>query len=63
MFLVSLVTVSIVSVIKIIDTASIVILSFYASVCLYPLTLSAMKLKLTSFLSSRSIWLLVVNKV
>jgi hypothetical protein len=55
MFLVLPVTVNTMSVVKTIDTASTVILSFYASICLYPLALSAMKLKLTLFLLSGSI--------
>ena len=47
-----------------IDTVSAVALSFYTNVRSYPLALSAIKLKLTSpLLLSRSIWLLVVNKV
>jgi len=46
MFLVLLVATSIVLVVKAIDTASVVILSSYASVYLYPLTLSAIKLKI-----------------
>jgi hypothetical protein len=45
MFLVLLVTISIVLVIKAIDTASAVILSSYTNVYLYPLALSAIKLK------------------
>ena len=47
-----------------IDTVNIVILSSYINICLYPLALSVIKLKLTSpLLSSGSIWLLIVNKV
>jgi len=55
MFLVSPVAISVVLVVKAIDTASVVILSFYTSVRLYPLALSAIKLKLTLFLLSGSI--------
>ena len=47
-----------------INTISIVILSFYINIRLYPLALSAIKLKLTlPLLLSGSIWLLIVNKV
>ena len=68
MFLILPVAVNTILVIKIvvvtIDTVSTVILSFYANIRLYPLVLSIIKLKLTSpLLSSRSIWLLIVNKV
>jgi hypothetical protein len=54
MFLVSLVAVSVVLV-KAIDTASAATLSSYANICLYPLALSAIKLKLTLFPLSGSI--------
>ena len=48
----------------IIDTVNAVILSFCANIRSYPLVLSVIKLKLVSpLLLSRSIWLLVVNKV
>ena len=55
MFLVSPVAASAVLVVKAIDTASAVMLSFCASVRLYPLALSATKLKLTLFPLSGSI--------
>ena len=68
MFLISLVAISVMLVIKMviitINTISTVILSFYTNIHLYPLALSTIKLKLISLLLlSRSIWLLVVNKV
>ena len=50
-----LVTISIVLVIKAIDTASAAMLSSYTNIRLYPLALSAIKLKLTLFLLSGSI--------
>ena len=55
MFLVLLVATSVVLVVEAIDTASAVILSSCASVYLYPLALSAIKLKLTLFPLSGSI--------
>jgi hypothetical protein len=56
MFLVSPVAISAVLVIKAIDTTNTATLSSYANIRLYPLALSAIRLKLTSFLSlSRSI--------
>ena len=47
-----------------IDAISAVTLSFYINIYLYPLALNIIKLKLIlPLLLSRSIWLLVVNKV
>ena len=68
MFLVLLVAASIMPVIEIvvvaINTINTVILSFCINICLYPLALSIIKLKLIlPLLLSGSIWLLIVNKV
>ena len=47
-----------------VNAVNTVTLSFYINIYLYSLVLNAIKLKLTlPLLSSRSIWLLVVNKI